>query len=77
MAKSFESKAVRVLARSGSVRSTVPAPIAALLGVEPGDTLVWEVEPGSGRIVVTRKSDTGSAKSIRERVPSRKLSSRS
>ena len=52
MARRFESKAVRSLKRSASIRTTVPEPIAAVLGLEFGDTLIWEVEPGSGRVSV-------------------------
>lgn len=55
MAKSFESTAVRALARSDSLRTTIPAPVAALLGVEPGNVLVWSVEPGTGKIGVEKK----------------------
>jgi bifunctional DNA-binding transcriptional regulator/antitoxin component of YhaV-PrlF toxin-antitoxin module len=55
MAKSFESTALRALARSDSLRATVPAPVAALLGLEPGDAIVWSVEPGTGVITVSKK----------------------
>ena len=53
MAKEFESKAVQSLDRSKSIRTTVPAPVAALLGLEFGDVIVWSVEPGTGRITVS------------------------
>ena len=55
MAKEFESKVVRVLERSDSVRTTVPGPVAALLDVAPGDTLTWSVRPKSGEITVSKK----------------------
>lgn len=61
MARSFESKTSRVLERSDSIRTVVPAPVAALLGVEPGDVLVWTVEPGSGRVTVSRQESDASA----------------
>lgn len=55
MPRSFESKAVKSLKRSQSLRTTVPEAIAALLGLEPGDVVLWTVEPGSGRVEVSRK----------------------
>ena len=60
MARTFESKAVRAIERSDSVRTTVPAPVAALLGVEPGDRLIWTVGPGTGRVSVS-KGEGGAA----------------
>jgi bifunctional DNA-binding transcriptional regulator/antitoxin component of YhaV-PrlF toxin-antitoxin module len=51
----FESKAVRSVKGSASVRTTVPEPVSALMGLEVGDTISWEVEPGTGKISVSRK----------------------
>jgi hypothetical protein len=54
MAKEFESTAVQSLDRSKSIRTTVPAPIAALLGLEFGDVLLWRVRPGTLEVTVSR-----------------------
>lgn len=67
MAKEFESTAVRSLGRSKSIRTTVPAPVAALLGLEFGDSLIWSVEPGTGRVSVSRKGTEGSAQKASRR----------
>jgi bifunctional DNA-binding transcriptional regulator/antitoxin component of YhaV-PrlF toxin-antitoxin module len=61
MAKSFESTALRALARSESLRATVPAPVAALLGIGPGDVIVWTVEPGTATITVSKKGEASGA----------------
>jgi|HubBroStandDraft_1064217.scaffolds.fasta_scaffold114534_1 bifunctional DNA-binding transcriptional regulator/antitoxin component of YhaV-PrlF toxin-antitoxin module len=76
MARTFESKAVRVLERSDSVRTTVPAPIAALLGIGPGDTLVWEVKLDSGEVSVSRKDGTATSESAPGSGPQSKASKR-
>lgn len=62
MARQFESKAVKSLKRSDSLRTTIPEPVAALMGLEPGDGVVWTVEPGSGSITVLRKEVSPSSK---------------
>lgn len=51
--RTFESSVVRAVSRSPSVRTTIPEAVAAILGAEPNDVLVWEVELGSGRIFVS------------------------
>ena len=56
MPRIFESKAVRSVKDSPSIRTTVPEAVSALLGLEIGDTILWEVEPVSGRITVSRKA---------------------
>lgn len=63
MARTFESKAVRSVKASLSIRTTVPEPVAAILGLEVGDTLVWEVEPGSGKVSVSKLSSKSSRRS--------------
>jgi bifunctional DNA-binding transcriptional regulator/antitoxin component of YhaV-PrlF toxin-antitoxin module len=75
MTRALESQAVRSSKASDSVRTTVPSVVATILGLEPGDTLIWEIEPGSGRINVARKPDTGERSSARD--TSKKRSSRS
>ena len=58
MAKEFESTAVQALGRSKSIRTTVPAPVAALLGLDFGDVIIWSVEPKTGRVGVARREAT-------------------
>lgn len=55
MAKVLESQAVRSSNASDSLRTTVPAAVCVLLGVEAGDTLLWELVPGSTKVVVSRQ----------------------
>jgi bifunctional DNA-binding transcriptional regulator/antitoxin component of YhaV-PrlF toxin-antitoxin module len=62
VARAFESKAVKSLKRSASLRTTVPEAVAALLGLEPGNSLLWTVEPGSGVVTVSRKEPSESGK---------------
>lgn len=54
MAKSQESKVVRVLKRSDSVRTTVPSTICDILEISAGDTLVWTVDAKGRRALVTK-----------------------
>ena len=56
MGRTFESKAVRSVKKSPSLRTTIPEAISALLDVEAGDTLLWEFEPGAASVSVSRKS---------------------
>jgi len=53
MARVFRSKVARTMERSESVRTTIPEAVAAILGAGPGATLLWEIEPGSGRVRVS------------------------
>lgn len=68
MAKALESKAIRALRRSESVRTTVPSAICSLLGIEPGDTLVWTPDVKTGAASV-RKAVPGG-----EKMPGKKSS---
>jgi hypothetical protein len=52
--RSFHSVVTRVDKKSDSLRVTVPGSVSALLGISAGDTIVWTVQPGSGRTTVTR-----------------------
>jgi len=49
----FRSKVARSVSASESVRATIPGTIATLLGIEPGSTLLWSIEPGSREVVVS------------------------
>ena len=62
VSKSYESKLVKAIERSASLRTTVPLPIVAVLGLEEGDTIIWSFEPGSLEASVKRKP---SEKSLR------------
>ncbi len=62
MPRVFESKAIRSVRNSPSIRTTVPEPVAALLGLEIGDSILWEVEPGSGKTTVSRKAPEKSSR---------------
>jgi hypothetical protein len=56
MGRVFESRAVRSVKDSPSIRTTVPEAVSALLGLEAGDSLLWEVEAGVSKAVVSRKA---------------------
>jgi hypothetical protein len=49
----FTSKVLQTVPGSPSVRATVPEAVAAILGAVPGSTLVWEIEPGTGKVRVS------------------------
>lgn len=46
------SKVVRFKRGGRALRTTIPRVIADLLGVEPGDTLIWEPREEEGEVVV-------------------------
>ena len=54
MPKAFESKAFKASPGSDSLKTTVPQSVATVLGLEPGDSLSWEVDV-VGRSAVVRK----------------------
>ena len=60
--KSYDSKLVKAVERSDSLRTTVPQPIVAVLGLEEGDTITWSFEPGSTEASVKRKAPEKSSK---------------
>jgi len=53
MVGKFTSKVLQTVPGSPSVRATIPEAVAAILGATPGSTLVWQVEPGSGKVRVS------------------------
>jgi hypothetical protein len=57
MPKVFESKAFRAVATSGSIKTTVPESVATVLGLEPGDSIVWEVDVDARSVVVKRGTE--------------------
>ncbi len=60
---SFESSVLRNLAASNSVRTTIPAVIAALIGAAPGTVLVWSFDSATKAVTVRVKSGRDSKKS--------------
>jgi len=50
----FRTKVGKSASRSESLRTTVPAALAAFMEVGVGDELEWIIEPGSLRVVVRR-----------------------
>jgi hypothetical protein len=62
MVGKFTSKVLQTVPGSPSVRATVPEAVAAILGAVPGSTLVWEVEPGSGKVRVSVEAKPKSSK---------------
>ncbi len=53
----LESKLVKALKSSDSLRTTVPSAIVTLLEVEAGDSLVWKFDPSSRSVAVTKSHD--------------------
>ena len=47
-------KTMPQLARSKSLRSTVPAIVVVLLGLKHGDRLRWAVDPSTGHVSVAK-----------------------
>jgi hypothetical protein len=54
MPKPIESKLVRAIERSESLRTTVPSTVVNVLGVDAGDSLRWTLDPKGPRVVVTK-----------------------
>lgn len=49
----IETAVVKTVSGSVSMRTTIPQPVAALLGLEPGDHMVWVVNPQAGTVGIT------------------------
>jgi hypothetical protein len=58
----FQSRVLKTLANSKSVRTTIPQVIATLLRAAPGSTLTWTFDPGSGSATVRLASGGVSSK---------------
>lgn len=52
---SFTSRAQKVLPRSKALRLSIPQAVAAILDLRAGDTVEWIVEPGTGRVTISKK----------------------
>lgn len=55
MPRAYESSVVQTTRRSPSLRTTIPEAVVGMLGLDPGDKLMWETEPGSLKVTVSRK----------------------
>jgi hypothetical protein len=54
VSKPIESKLVKAIERSDSLRTTVPSTVVDVLDVNPGDTLRWTLDPKAARVIVTK-----------------------
>ena len=60
--KTNESRVAVAQSKSVSIRTTIPAHVAGMLDLKPGDTLKWEVDKdGKQWIATIRKGETKSA----------------
>jgi hypothetical protein len=59
--KPIESKLVKAIERSASLRTTVPATVVDVLGVDAGDSLRWTLDPKRSGVFVSKA--TGAAES--------------
>ena len=60
--KPIESKLVKAVERSDSLRTTVPSTVVNVLGVDAGDSLRWSLDPKGSRVVVTKSSGAAPSK---------------
>jgi hypothetical protein len=67
--KLFESKVFKAATASDSLKTTVPQSVATVLGLEPGDTLVWEVDVSARSASVRRGPGAGAAAPAEPRSP--------
>lgn len=70
MPKAFESKAFKASPGSDSLKTTVPQSVATVLGLEPGDSISWEVDV-TGRSAMVRKG-SGASPSLTKGAAARK-----
>lgn len=54
MARGFDSATVRAAKNSSSLRVTIPQVIVTMLGLRPGDSISWEIDPLTQRISVAK-----------------------
>ena len=55
--KTNESRVAAAHSQSVSIRTTIPAHVAGMLGLESGDTIKWKVDKdGAGWTAMIRKS---------------------
>jgi len=65
----FASRAVRATKGSTSLRVTIPQVVASTLGLRPGDTLLWVVDPHSGQVRVEAQREIGREGEVPEESP--------
>lgn len=53
MMATFKSKVSKARPETISLRTTIPSPVAEMMGLKDGDTLLWNVEPKGDKVVVT------------------------
>ena len=49
----IETAVVKSVSSSDSLRTTVPQAVAAMMGLGPGDHMVWVINPQAGTIGIT------------------------
>ena len=54
MSKPIESKLVKTLKRSESLRTTVPSTVVNVLGLDAGEALRWTLDQRGSRVIVTK-----------------------
>jgi bifunctional DNA-binding transcriptional regulator/antitoxin component of YhaV-PrlF toxin-antitoxin module len=57
VSKPIESKLVKAIERSDSLRTTVPSTVVNVLDLNAGDTLRWTLDPKGSRVIVTRSAN--------------------
>ena len=55
--KTNESKVAAAQSQSVSIRTTIPAHVAGILDLKPGDTLKWEVDKDGEQWIATIRKD--------------------
>lgn len=55
----FQSRLMRNSPNYNSLRTVVPRVIVGALGLEPGDTLNWELTPGRLQVTVSKVHSAG------------------
>ena len=77
MPRSFESRAFRAVSGSDSLKTTVPQSVATVLGLEPGDSIVWTVDVAVRSATVSKGSKEENESSGGEPRPNRSGKKRS
>jgi antitoxin component of MazEF toxin-antitoxin module len=61
----FQSRLVLNNPNYNSLRTVVPHVIVGALGLEPGDSLEWELTPGRLQVMITKSTTPGRRRVIR------------
>jgi bifunctional DNA-binding transcriptional regulator/antitoxin component of YhaV-PrlF toxin-antitoxin module len=62
VSKAIESKLVKAIKRSDSLRTTVPSTVVDVLGVDAGDSLRWTLDPKGSRVIVSKSQGDAATK---------------